>query len=622
MKTFRGSAFVGTLIVTVALIGLLYATSRATTVEVRDPRTTIESVQARYLAQAGIERGINFLAQAARAGSGKDPLGGLSRLFRSGHKLTPFVAEPLASADARIGSYSVTLTLTEQSPTSVLVMIESSGYKPEAPQKLAANLPAPTWSALRTFVRYGLAPSRVFDYGYFVDNWGWFYGGALACRGNLRSNGQFDAAGGTATISGQPLYDAASWDGAKIVLAGYRDDNGDGARDGNDGGLWSGWAITGAESLQGNGARAQNQHAFQPRLPLPNLAELGVHEASALQQQGSISVQGVEVCDAVLGDEPGEKQNLYLVGTSANPIVLKGLVVVRGNVILSGYVTGQGAIYAGLNVYCPNSVLYKNAPATRRPEGNTQAATEAWLAANWNKDFLGLFARENVVVGDFTDATWQEYVSRWMADPQNVSAEDCGADGLPNTRAGRDGVAGTADDDVLEGDGLFSILRYKQQDADLGLLPPGAHAGDPIPGSGEDVDGDGKHDGPATLADVLLGIPLSSAGWAGNLPADGVTSYHDIASMSAAQLDAVIYANHTFCWVVVGSQDAKLNGALVCRNEAILHGTPGLQIDYDCRLLGGPTSRAARFLPLDVQGPEIERVSPMDRDPNRGVVLP
>ena len=104
MKAERPYALVGTAIVTVALVGLLYATSRVTAVEVRDPRTTVENVQARYLAQAGIERALHYLAQHSRRGSGQDPLGGLGRLFKSGSKCSPFVAEPLSSAGARNGS--------------------------------------------------------------------------------------------------------------------------------------------------------------------------------------------------------------------------------------------------------------------------------------------------------------------------------------------------------------------------------------------------------------------------------------------------------------------------------------------------------------------------------------
>ena len=618
----RGSALLGTLIVMMALLGLLYATSRVSVVEVHDTRASVENVQAKYMAEAGVERALNFLALSSKAGSMHDPLGGLNQLFNAGTKISPFVAEPLGTGGTRVGSYTVSLTATEQTPTSITIAIEATGYRPDAPQELAANRSPEAWSAVRTTVRYSLAPSHVFDYGYFINNWGWFYGSTIVCRGNVRSNGQFDAAGYSPTITGQPLYDSVAWDGSHATLAGYHDDNHDGANDGNDGGLWSSWDIVGAQNMHGNGSHTQNQHDFQPTLPMPNLTDLGIYEASALQQHSSISINGTVVCNGVQGDEPGEKQNLYLVGTLAKPIVLNGPVVVRGNVIISGYVTGQGAIYSGGNVYCPNSILYKNPATSARPTDGTQASTEAWLSSNWNKDFLGLFARENVVVGDFTDATWQYYESMWMSDPLNASSEDAGADGIPNTRAGRDGILGTADDDVLEGDGLFSIQHYSQADADLGLIPQGAHVGDAIPGTGEDIDGDGVYDATETLANVTLTTPLNTANWSGNMPAAGISNYHNIASMQASELDAVFYTNHAFCWTVLGSAVAKINGALVSRNENIVYGTPSMDINYDCRLLGGSSGRAARFLPLTLQAPEILRWTPIDHDPNRGVALP
>ncbi|MBK7642578.1 MAG: hypothetical protein IPJ19_05935 [Planctomycetes bacterium] len=618
----RGNALLGTLIVLVALLGLLYATSRVSVVEVHETRSAVEDVQSKYLAEAGVERALNFLAQTARAGSQQDPLRGLHQLFATSDHLSPFVAEPLTSGLQQVGAYSVSLRATEQNATSITIAIDATGYRPEAPQSLAAGQHPSTWSAVRTIVRYSLAPSHVFDYGYFINNWGWFYGSTITCNGNVRSNGQFDVAGYSPTITGQPLYDAVSWNGTQATLSGYHDDNGDGLLDGNDGGLWSSWDITGAQHLQGNGGHAQNQHDFQDPIPMPNLSDLGMYEANAVDQHSSITIDGVQVANAVVGDEPGEKQNLYLVGTSAKPIVLNGPVVVRGNLIISGVVTGQGAIYSGGNVYCPNSVTYKNPPSAPRPANGSQAANEAWLSTNWNKDFLGLFARENIVVGDFTNSTWQSYVSQWMGDAMNVSAEDCGADGIPNTRAGKDGILGTADDDVLEGDGLFSVQHYTQADADLGLLPAGAHVGDVIPGSGEDIDGDGAFDGQASLANVILTTPLDAAHWSGNMPAAGLTNYRSIASMNAATLDAVFYTNHSFCWTVLGSQVARINGALVSRNEDIVYGTPSLEFNYDCRLLGGSSGRAARLLPQTLQSPEILRWSPLDSDPNKDLVLP
>ncbi len=65
-------------------------------------------------------------------------------------------------------------------------------------------------------MRYILAPSRVFDYAYFINNWGWFYGDTIYCNGNARSNGQFDVAGYKPTVTGQPIYDDVDWNGTAI----------------------------------------------------------------------------------------------------------------------------------------------------------------------------------------------------------------------------------------------------------------------------------------------------------------------------------------------------------------------------------------------------------------------
>jgi hypothetical protein len=417
------------------------------------------------------------------------------------------------------------------------------------------------------------------------------------------------------------LYDSVSYNGT-ATLAGYHDDNGDGLQDGNDGGVFSGWSIVNTQNLQGNGGHASNQHSFQPQVPMPNLSDLSAYEANAIQQNGSITIGGVQVTNAVYGDEPGEKSNLYLVGTAANPITLHGPVVARGNVIISGYVTGQGVLYSGGNIYAPDSVKYVNPPSTPRPVNNTQTATQNWLTANWNKDFLGLFAKENIVIGDFTHWIWQYYVGSWMADSLNASAEDAGLDGIPNTRAGKDGIMGTSDDDVLEGDNVFTIQHYTAQDAALGLIPAGKNVGDPIPGTGEDIDGDGVYDPQTTLANVINTTPLDTTHWGGNMPPTGIANYSDIASLYANHMDAVFYTNHTFCWTVLGGADAQVNGCVVSRNEDIIYGTPSIQFNQDCRLLGGGSGLAAGWLPQTVQPVAVLRWTKLDHDPNKYAVHP
>ncbi len=203
-----------------------------------------------------------------------------------------------------------------------------------------------------------------------------------------------------------------------------------------------------------------------------------------------------------------------------------------------------------------------------------------------------------------------------MSSGLNKSEEDAGEDGIPNTSEGRDGISGTADDDVLEDDGVFSVEYYTAEDEALGLIPPNKSIGDIIPGTGEDIDGDGAYDDTTDLSDIDFSVPLNTSNWGGNMPARGIRRYRDIATLYANNLDAVFYTNHSFCYLVLGRQSARINGALVSRNENIIYGTPTIEINHDSRLLGGSTGMAGELLPQVMQSPSILRWQKLDRDPN------
>ena len=202
----------------------------------------------------------------------------------------------------------------------------------------------------------------------------------------------------------------------------------------------------------------------------------------------------------------------------------------------------------------------------------------------------------------------------------NRSAEDAGEYGIPNTYAGRDGIVGTSDDDVLEGDGQFTVEYYSAADLALGVIPPGFSVGDVIPGSGEDIDGDGQYDGTTTLADLDFQDELKPTKFAGNMPAAGISNYKDIASMYANNLDATLYTNHSFCFVVLGSQPARINGAMVARNENIIYGTPTFETNYDARLLGGGAGQLGLMLPRTLAPVEVLQWRHLDEDPLRNMV--
>lgn len=611
----RGSALLSSLLFGVAVLGLIGMTSMISRRETREARQVLDDVRAQLMAESGLEVAREFMEAAARTVP-HDPISGIANLFTVDPTFTPFVAQPVLVDGVQVGAYSLTLAMVDRTATSISVRIDTSGYTPLAPSDVGPGDRVTSWRAMSVTLQYTLEASEVFDYAYFINNWGWFYGNTIYCNGNARSNGQFDAAGFSPTVTGQPLYEQVTWDGTKATLSGYRDDNEDGLEDGEDGGVFSGWDIVAAHNVKGNGGESENQHDFQDPVEMPNLSDLSGYEAKAKAEGGNISIGGSVVSNAVYGDEPTERKNLYLHGTSADPIVLDGPVVVEGDVIIHGTVTGQGAIYAGGNVYVPDSVTYADPPTKPRPDGNDQADTEAWLSANWEKDFLGLFAQENVVIGDHTNSTWRSYVSGWMKSSLNSSKEDAGEDLIPNTKAGRDGISGTSDDDLLEGDGVFTTEFYTDEDDKLGLIPPGAKVGDRIPGTGEDIDGDGDYDGTTSLSDIDIADELNYGLWGGNMPVSGISKYSDIATLYANELDAVFYTNHSFCYVVFGSSGASVNGAIVSRNENIVYGTPRIDVNYDCRLLGGNSGMAGELLPQTLETPTVLRWTSLERDPH------
>ncbi|MFT7670480.1 MAG: hypothetical protein ACI8X5_003189 [Planctomycetota bacterium] len=609
------------MVVFMALAGMLFISVSLSTVEVRDSRRTVDSVRVKFLAESGFERGMQILESAVALSSQGDALAGLSNMFAVEDTIFPIAGESLMDAGNSVGGFAVTMTKIDESANSITIKIDATGYLPGPPATLAPGQRISDWDAISVNVRYELAPSEVFNYAYFINNWGWFYGNTIFANGNARSNGQFDVAGYEPTISGQPLYDGTDNVGAHVLLTGYHDDNEDGLEDGEDGGLWSGWDILDAQNLQGTGGLASNQHDFSEAIDMPNLSDLTWYKKNAIDEGGEIVVDGVTAVSGVYGDDPGETGNLYLYGTHSKPIMLDGPIVATGDVVIHGYVKGQGTIYAGGNVYVPDSITYRFKPSSPRPQGTNQVNTEAWMTANQSKDFLGLFAAENIVVGDYTHSLFQSYVGGWMNSSLNSSKEDAGEDLIPNTKNGIDGISGTADDDVLEGDGVFTVDHYTASDGALGIIPSGKSVGDVIPGSGEDIDGDGVYDSTSTISDVGLTAALDTANWGGNMPVGGISDYSDIASLEANHLDAVFYTNHTFAYLVLGSQAAEINGGLISRNEAIVYGTPSISINHDSRLLGGNSGLVSDMMPKTMGSPTILRWQELDSDPNRHQVV-
>jgi hypothetical protein len=270
-------------------------------------------------------------------------------------------------------------------------------------------------------VCYELTPSRVFDYTYFINNFGWFYGSTITAHGDVRANGDFelrygplvngdiDAAGDPALGSlGSVSGDWRHWDIDK-----YLDDAPSTARptDPTDPDL--------ADDTQwpmGYDGESETLEYLDP-VVMPYLGDLSDYKYLATGKGGTINQGGATLVSAVYtGAGPDTVSGsaddgcLILVGTAANPIQISGPVVVEGDLIIKGAVSGQGTIYAGRNIHIAGDVYTVDPPNWPKPDPDPETTS----SINKDKDLLIMACKGNVIIGDYTQSSWLSNVERYM----------------------------------------------------------------------------------------------------------------------------------------------------------------------------------------------------------------
>jgi hypothetical protein len=420
--------------------------------------------------------------------------------------------------------------------------------------------------------------------------------------------------------------------------------------------------------------------------------------------------------------KPGEKTNLVVTNTDpAHPIEIYGVVNVKGNVLIEGTIKGTGSIYAGKNIYSPDGLEYSRPPTTSGATGDTTAFRgfagskdgydadgstaietarlnqKAWLQANKpgpandnsKKDLVGLFAQENIVVGnpvtvpkydgtgniikDNTSGAIVAALDKFVLTPGQITVDDggtpvqenvnfnatdealLGTDKVPNTRTVKS--TDPASEYMTETAGQWDVKFYTASNppptggvnpstkssmtkiSATNPVPTGPYSGwtadqknAVIPGSGEDLDGDGGYDGTMDLYDVICfdetkaanlrssypGGYNSIAGnttawdnafnldntWGGNYDPLTVTKMGQLSGISlgsnniyAKKIDGLTYTNHVWAGMVEGD----INGGFITRIEAVLLGG---MVNHDDRVVGGGESTAE----AGCQVPQIEHM--------------
>lgn len=293
-----------------------------------------------------------------------------------------------------------------------------------------------------------LKPAYVFDYTYFINNWGWFYGSGIRASGDVRSNGDFDFRWGP-RVNGE-IYASGS-----IVTDRY--------------------------GIRGSGGDAARRHDGQDKLPMPNLMDLSYYEDLAASRVGTLrywdeSAGEYRTLNQVFGDDEG-KDSIYLHGTPSHPLKLDGPVVVRGDIIISGKVSGQGTLYVGGNAYLAGNVDYKNLTGgAPRPASDDPSVTDQWVEAHKDDDLLAVAARGNIIMGDYTGENGGSWYSNYYLF-QMGQEDGIGPDGIPDTYDDErpDGVLQTYEDADEDGnlDGNYNWSDIVTDLSDFANIPDG-----------------------------------------------------------------------------------------------------------------------------------------------------
>ena len=390
-------------------------------------------------------------------------------------------------------------------------------------------------------------PSLVFDYEYFLNNWGWWWGSSITGNGDNRSNWDFDfrynpkvngdvRANGSITENGRPV-DPLS----RTPFGGMAGVN-----------------------------PVNHVHAGVPRVEMPNLLDFSYYEAKARQDGGKLYVGSSLKVNAVHTD--ASKPGMYLSGSNSSPIRIDGPVVIPGDVIISGKITGKGTLYVGGNLYIAGNTTYLNGPNFNTPpEMMGDAGRDAWVEQNLNngKDLIAFAVREAIFAGQVNSSDW---ISRCY-NPSGYGLRNVGDE----RNLGEDGITGTPDDGRAYLD----------------------TTGNGIPNSAwNDVDGDGQVDLNYNYsADIQMSS--SRARKISDYPTDRrrrPLDYNNLSTSFMNRLDGIFYTNHAGAFRL-GASNAEMNGALIFRDEAIIFSST-LKFNYDSRIHSRYSDDPNRFIDL------------------------
>jgi hypothetical protein len=199
---------------------------------------------------------------------------------------------------------------------------------------------------------------------------------------------------------------------------------------------------------------------------------------------------GVETYDS--NQDEGTREHVVLVGTKDDPVKILDDVAINGDVVISGYVEGDGLLLARGNIYVVGDVIYNDGDTHgdgtgERTFGRNGETKNAWAFAaggniihgNYNQDMTDKLVSGNrdesngtsggfttVEAGLFNRMEWAKTMPYLAPNPNGAGSGD-------DTKVGGESLPTLTND-------ADQALRYTVEDRAAGRLPEGAAVGDPV----------------------------------------------------------------------------------------------------------------------------------------------
>lgn len=487
--------------------------------------------------------------------------------------------------------------------------------------RVSAQYPNNSEGMTRTItetVQFGTAPSKVFDYAYFINNFGWMYGSTITLNGDVRSNRNFSfssnprlngdvyaslAPNGTAgVVNGTYLSDTIAQWYNRTVSSTMR------TRPGNP-------AISGGANYTPGYSGSSQKYQYQSELTMPYIPSLDgyktlvadetafgtgtattvtdvtSHEGTLIASPITTDANGNTIVDSSFKDRPflafwdsaansyrriqvfdntssrntnyaeiKHKGVLMISGDSTHPIVINGPVVVMGDVVIKGTYVGQGTVFANRNVHIAANLQAKTPPTYTQ----TDSAPLTTFQTNKTKDLLGLVARGNVILGNYTLSTYTSGVAPYNQPPFTAP---------------------------------YSLVQNGVTvDTDLGYSNTTLNGEAAFNGNYAATDGYVKNN-----ADGSAGTGSSNRKFYQSSLADSVFNSFAVSDNSTlTRIDGIMYNNHLVSGRI---GQTIINGTMVARDEAIVFSST-INFNYDERIHSAHgEDRLKIFLPYELARP-------------------